>query len=105
MILFRGAVLLFQTSSTWPSYNYHQTEALHLQSLFPSFVRTRLCSAVNSVADYNAAGALNTARSGSIARRPSMKRRHSFDFSRRKAVFLTAPGRRSLDVSPRAHAC
>jgi len=60
-------------------------------SIFP------LWYAVNSMADYNAAGALITARSGKVARRPSMKRSHSFDFSRRKA-FLTAPGRTSFDV-------
>lgn len=58
-----------------------------------------LCTAVNSMADYNAAGVLMTARSGKIARRPSMKRRHSFDLSKRRS-FLAAPGRKSLDVRP-----
>ena len=68
--------------------------------VFPcSVLSGSVCTAVNSMADYNAAGALITARSGKVARRPSMKRRHSFDLSKRRS-FLTAPGRKSLDVRP-----
>ena len=64
--------------------------------------------AVNSLADYTAAGALQSVLSAQRGRarskdwrsgRPMHRRRHSADFSRRHRNNLSGIGRHSLDVS------
>lgn len=66
---------------------------------------------MNSLADYSAAGALQSVLTAGHGRagskdwrsgRPLHRRRHSADFSRRHRHNLSGIGRQSLDVSPLA---